>query len=211
MYTLRKIYETFLFNERFRLKSIFEIVCLCILEGDYKYAYKLLQDIDVSKLDYKGSSNYFTLLAYLKVLMGTFSKSDIPDKHKDIYRLNLLMADDDQLLLDHITKHLYQGDSLESSFFKYTDLKKILAEVREQLIKYNPVRDSFCDIYTVHLDSPVGFNGEIITSDVKVVTYLNSDCIITMYPVILSSEFNKEGFATSQELKVKRMGGNNGK
>lgn len=60
------------------------------------------------------------------------------------------------------------------------------------------------DMYRFKLDTPIGFKGDEITSDSCVVTMIGTKDILTMYPVLLSDEFDKEGFSTSNELMLKR-------
>lgn len=63
------------------------------------------------------------------------------------------------------------------------------------------------DMYRFRLDTPIGYKGDLITSDICVVTMIGTKDIITMYPVSLSDEFDKEGMSTSKELKLKRLQG----
>ena len=63
------------------------------------------------------------------------------------------------------------------------------------------------DMYRFRLDTPIGYKDDLITSDLCVVTIIGTKDIITMYPVSLSDEFDKEGLATSKELKLKRLQG----
>lgn len=60
-------------------------------------------------------------------------------------------------------------------------------------------------MYRFKLDSPTWYKGNIITSDLCVVTMIGTKDIITMYPVSLSDEFDKERFSTSEQLKLKRL------
>lgn len=63
------------------------------------------------------------------------------------------------------------------------------------------------DMYRFRLDTPIGFKGDDITSDLCVVTMIGTKDILTMYPVLLSDEFDKEGMSESKELLLKRKQG----
>lgn len=65
------------------------------------------------------------------------------------------------------------------------------------------------DNYRFRLNSPIGFKGDYITHDLCVVTLLGTKDVITMYPVLLSDEFDKEGVSKSKVLKLKRLQGGN--
>ena len=65
------------------------------------------------------------------------------------------------------------------------------------------------DMYRFKLDHPIGFVGDDITSDLCVVTLIGTKNIVTMYPVLLSNQFDKEGMSFSKELMLKRTCGGN--
>lgn len=202
----RKIYETLLFNNEYKIQAKFGLIFLSILEHDYNYAYKILQTINASALDNKDSTLYRIVNVYLRKLMGNLNRTHILNRDKSLYTFNRILADDDQLLLSHLAKHV-EGFSNQASnvFFRDMDLKKLLLEIREIMPRYNSNRDGINDQYFIHLNAPIGRNSGIITSDIRVATLLNSDRILTMYPVILSNQFDREGLIMSEELKSKRM------
>lgn len=62
-------------------------------------------------------------------------------------------------------------------------------------------------MYRFRLDAPIGFKGDEETSDLCVVTMIRAKDILTMYPVLLSDEFDNEGMSESKELSLKRKQG----
>lgn len=91
-----------------------------------------------------------------------------------------------------------------ATFFKYTDLRKLLYDARKKIENMNSNHFEFSDMYRFRLDTPIGFKGDEITSDLCVVTMIGTKDILTMYTVLLSDEFDKEGFSTNKELKLKK-------
>lgn len=82
-----------------------------------------------------------------------------------------------------------------------------MTDARETIEDMNGNHFEFSDMYRFKLDTPIGYKGDLITSDLCVATIIGTKDIITMYPVSLSDEFDKEGLATSKELKLKRLQG----
>lgn len=68
----------------------------------------------------------------------------------------------------------------------------------------NPNHFEVSDMYRFRLDTPIGFKGDEITSDLCVVTMIGTKDILTIYPVLLSDEFDKEGMSFSKQLLYKR-------
>lgn len=110
--------------------------------------------------------------------------------------------------MSHIKKHKNQSEKATNGcFFKYTDIRELLLDAREKIENMNGNHFEVLDMYRFKLDTPIGYKGELITSDLCVVTIIGTKDIITMYPVTLSDEFDKEGLSTSEKLKLKRLHG----
>lgn len=106
----KKMFETLQLNKYFRTQSTIGLICLNILEQNYKDAEKLLKSIDEMNLTPKLHQHYHILNMYVKYFLGNLKKSDNnfdPIKDYMIYRL---FDNSDEILLDHIRKHMNQRD-----------------------------------------------------------------------------------------------------
>lgn len=201
----RKMLETLLLDKKFYIQAAFGIINIDILEEKYEDGYTLLKTIDEKNLYPKIFQHYRILNMYLLYFMGDLSKiSNNFDPVKD-YMIYRLFDNSEELLLNHIKKHMNQRDrSSNGCFFKYTDLKKILYDAQDKISSMNANHFEFSDMYRFRLDTPIGFKGDEITSDLCVVTEFGTKEILTMYPVLLSDEFDREGMSTSKQLMIKR-------
>lgn len=203
-----KMYETLLVNDNFPTRSQIGLICLHILQHNFIYAQKLLYKIDTAKLTPKLMQHYRILDAYIKYFLGQLKISDnIYDPVRD-YMIYRLFDHSEDTLLNHIEKHRNQSErATNGCFFKYTDTRKLLMDARRIIENMNGNHFEVSDMYRFRLDTPIGYKGDLVTSDLCVVTMIGTKDIITMYPVSLSDEFDKEGLATSKELKLKRSQG----
>lgn len=198
----RKMLETLKLNKDFNIQAIYGLICLNILEQDYEYAYKLLKTIDKGKLTPKLLSHYYSLNRHLLYYMGKLNTND----HS--YTANRFFDNSEETLLKHLHQHLNQVDKdSDGCFFKYTDLRKLLYDARDIINGLNSNHFELSDMYRFRLDAPIGFKGNVVTSDLCVVTTIGTKDIITMYPVLLSEQFDKEGMGTSKQLMLKRNQG----
>lgn len=204
----RKMLETLQINRQFYIQSTIGLVCLNILEENYKDAYKLLKSININQLTPKLFQHYQILEKRLLRNFGKLKNSNNNfDPVKD-YMICRLFDDSEELLLTHISKHMNQKEkSTNGCFFKYTDLRKLLNDARNKIENMNPNHFEASDMYRFRLDTPIGFKGEDITHDLCVVTILGTKEVLTMYPVLLSDEFDKEGMSESKQLLLKRKQG----
>lgn len=204
----RKMLETLQLNRKFYIQSTIGLVCLNILEENYRDAYRCLKSINSDHLTPKLLQHYQILEMYLLRNLGKLKKSDNNfDPVKD-YMTYRFFDDNEDLLLKHISKHMDQRDKdTNGCFFKYTDLKKLLMDAREKIENMNSNHFEVSDMYRFRLDTPIGFIGEEETCDLCVVTMIGTKDILTMYPVLLSDEFDKEGMSESKELLLKRKQG----
>lgn len=203
-----KMYQTLQLNPRFYIQSTIGLTCLSILEKRFYDAQQYMLKIDESKLNPSQTQHYRFLNAYIKYFLGQLKVSDNiynPEKDYAIYRL---FDHSEETLLSHIEKHKNQSEKATNGcFFEYTDIRKLLLDAREIIENMNGNHFESSDMYRFKLDTPIGYKGELITSDLCVVTMIGTKDIITMYPVSLSDEFDKEGFSTSEQLKLKRLQG----
>lgn len=203
-----KMYQTLQLNPKFYIQSTIGLICLNILEKNFDDAKQYIMKIDQSKLTPKLTQHYRILNAYIKYFLGQLKASD--NKYDPIrdYMIYRLFNHSEETLLFHIEKHRNQLEKMTNGcFFKYTDIKRLLLDAREKIENMNGNHFEVSDMYRFRLDTPIGYKGEFITNDLCVVTMIGTKDIITMYPVSLSDEFDKEGLSTSEQLKLKRLQG----
>lgn len=204
----RKMLETLTLNDYFEIQSLIGLICMSILEHDFYKAYKLLEQIDENKLTPKLSQHYLILKMYVRYFLGQVKLSENnydPVKDYMIYRL---FDRSDETLIKHISKHFnYKDRYTNGCFFRYLDADKLLKDARNKIENMNGNHFEVSDMYRFRLDTPIGYKDDEITSDLCVVTMLGTKDILTMYPVSLSDEFDKEGLSTSDELRLKRIRG----
>ena len=208
----RKMMETLQLNSRFNIQSTIGLVCLNILEQNYVDAYKLLNTIDEKRLTPKLSQHYKILNMYSLYFLGKLKSQDNHYDPVRDYMIYRLFDNSEETLIKHISKHMNQADrATNRCFFKCTDLRKLLYDARDAIKNMNSNHFEVSDMYRFRLDTPIGFKGDDITSDLCVVTMIGTKDIVTMYPVLLSEQFDKEGMGTSKQLLLKRNQGGNRK
>lgn len=204
----RKILETLQLNSKFYIVATIELIQLNVLEKDFNYAYKLLKSLEKYKntqplnLYYK---SFNIILLYFFNNLNNNHKNWDPKKD---YLACKLLDNSDKTLIKHLRLHFNQKErDTNGCFFEYLSLPNLLNTVRNKIELINPVHFKLNDIYKLKLSKPIGYKEDGITSDIEVITILGTKDIITMYPVSLSDEFDKEKMATSKELKIKRSSG----
>lgn len=206
----RKMLETLNIYKEFKTQTIIDLICLNILEKNYDSAYKLLTTIDKNILTPKLLNHYHQLNIYLLYLMGKLKDSNYGANLVENYTVSRLLDDSEEHLLKHIQRHKNQNKRDSTGcFFRDTNLKELLADAKDIIKELNPNHFEVSDFYRFRLDKPIGYKGKEITRDLCVATIIGSKEIISMYPVLLSSSFDKEGMSTSKQLKLKREQGGN--
>lgn len=204
----KKMLETLQYDINFNLSATFQLIYMEIIKGDLDSAYRILQSIDSEKLNPFYYHNYEAIDVYLKLKLGMLKKADTTTYPKGEYTISRILGSDDIQLLNHVEKHLNQDLRYsDGCFFKYTDLRRLLTEVRDKITKMNPNYFNFTALYKFHLDDPIGFKGDELTNDICVATIIGTNDILTMYPIQLSSQFDIENLNYSQELARKRKRG----
>ena len=203
----RKMFETLKYEENYQAIALINLILVNILEQKYDDGYELLEQL--SKCNLRGNliETFENLKHYLKYFTNkTYNKPDINSN----YLIHRLYDDRDDTLLSHISSHInQQNKNTEGCFFKYIDLKKIVDIAHGTIENMNPNHFELLDMYRFRLDNPIGFKEEKVTSDLCVMTIFNTKKIVTMYPVYLSNQFDRENIIYSKELTKKR-GGMNG-
>ena len=198
----RKVLETIKMIPEYIMNANIKLIFLSIIEGDYLDAYKLFQKITINDMN---SDFYNQLKAIIAYHRGRLM--DIKDElNLYLYYIQRLFSNDDTDLIKHLKeRHLKRYEGMEKSyFFNNIDLEKLITNAKDQIKDLNPSFDRNAFTYNLKFSKLIGFSNGVNTDSMKVVTALGTNKIITMYPIILSSEYNQEGLRESKELKLKR-------
>ncbi len=203
----KKMFQTLQFNPDTYIQATFGLIFMNIYQKNYEEALRLLKSFDKSNATPELLQHYKVNLNYVEYLLG-ISNLEIQDGiYLDGYIFQVLCSND-RALLEHIDRHKNQGDRYTTGcFFKDLNTRRLLADARDIIKEMNGNHFELSDMYRFRLDRPVGYKNDEVTNDVCVTTMIGTNNIITMYPVKLSDEFNKEGLNTSEELKLKRSKG----
>ena len=134
-----------------------------------------------------------------KVIKGNFN-----DIQND-YFIERLLNDKEENLVKHIERH---KERRRDTYLKEdVDISKLIEVSKREIANKNPsvFREIFR--YYLFLDEKVGYVGCEETSNIAVITIADTNQILTIYPVILSSEFDRNNNLSSKELKLKRERG----
>lgn len=203
-----KMYQTLQLNPNYYIPATIGLICLNILEKRFYEAQQCIRKIDESKLTLKLTQYCRILDTYIRYFLGQLKPLDNKYDPKKDYMFYRLFDHSEETLLNHIEKHKNQSEKYSNGcFFKYTDLRSLLVDAKERIENMNGNHFEISDMYRFRLDTPIGYKGDLITNDLCVVTMIGTKDIVTMYPVSLSDEFDKEGLATSEQLKLKRLRG----
>ncbi len=181
------------------VSATIKLIYLDIIERDFVNALKLFKTIEDS-LD---SDTYNQIKSLITYHIGTIHDTKKLNKHT--YCVKRLLLDDESILVKHIkVRHINKHDETASFFLKNTDIINLIDIVKLMIKDLNPNFDRNALIYNIKFPHLIGYNMQIPTNSIKVVVALGTNKIITMYPCILSNEFNLEGLKESKELMLKR-------
>lgn len=200
----KDIYESLLKYDEFYINNIFHLVLLSILNHDFETSDAYLKKLEKKSLNSRDWITYVVLKKYVSYY-GYNKKKKETNLEYNCYTIQRLYNSNNMDLYEHIKKHKNPLERFSKGcFFKDLDLNRLIQKVQKKIKKANALHLCTGDVYYLHLESPIGFKGDTITNDICVVTIVNTQTILTMYPVLLSESFNKEGLLTSNELRRKR-------
>lgn len=193
----RSMYETVMTNDAYYVSTVFRIINLDLLEGDYKHAKKILESDERIKRAGKKYINNSLLIDYL---LGI----DISKRIESSYIGKLLLDDTSKTSIKHILEHKKIQDDSLSYFDKSIDFVTLHEEVKERIKKMNFTSLGISNYYKFSMGRDISYFNGVPTQDICVNTITGTDKIMTIYPVCLSSEFNREGLLENQELLLRR-------
>lgn len=182
-------------NESFNIRVQFELIILYLYYEEYDKAKKLIDKINLKTLTREDFIKYRILNTYILYHTNELKQCNISRPNiVSPYHYNILTSDNDDILLDHISKHFGYEYDPESYFYNTIDKIKLLKEVREKLQNINPCFHESSTTYHLNMGEDIGIKNGSPTRSICVVKAINTDRIITMYPIILSKSFDKEGY-----------------
>ncbi len=198
----RRMYETLILNSSSRNIGLLELINLDIIEGDFKHGLKLCEKLDVNCKEYKDTfRSYYSILMYNLGRINELNSEEF--EHSFTY--NRLISNDEKLLLKHLVKHCKTSDLIEIIFDSKETVDMILRDIPNIIKNNNPVYFTGSLIYKSKLNYNIGtYDGKPIDG---LAVVMQNDKVFTMYPLLLSSEFDKEGMIYSESLSKKRSMG----
>lgn len=204
-----KMYESMSSEEQWNISSNYSLIYLYLIQHNYEKARELYCALDSQKEQIPVKYKHGQLGVVISYLLGELNSSMINIKNNHNYVLNLLLHNGEErekILINHIKRHNVNANPSQY-FFDSLDFQDVLSEVRDKMKEYNENYAAICSFYKLRLDHPIGICRGKETCDISVSVIAGTDEIITAYPMRISSEYDKEGYATNEKLKVKRMQG----
>ncbi len=192
-------------KESYYYQATIDLIYLYILLNDYEQAYYWYQTIDFENASARIYKHGQIIKTYLLKALGEnemLSKIDYVSNYTAVRIIN----NSDEDLIRHVRKHInLENEYADDKFFSNIDINKLLKVVNKEIATLNPNHFEVSDIYRFSLDEPIGYKGNQLTNDIAVVTVLDTKCIITMYPIKLSNEFDIDSNAKNEKLRLKRQ------
>lgn len=186
------LYYSLLAQDDYLNDALLGLVTLKIIEKDYPSALEILNEIDYNKLHYSQKKDYMDLKIYLSYFLGILKKEDtfIQKRH---YKFSRLFNNNPIELLDHLEKHLHPRPDYDDGFFNENIvLPELITEIEDILPSIRPIHFLSGDKYRIKLNHKIGYIAGTEVEDICVVTFINTDIILTMYPIKLSPKFDSE-------------------
>ncbi len=201
----RKILDTLKYDKKYITQGLFEECFSYMIEHHYEKGYETLKSMKTGRFKPDQAKDYEQMKLYFSYFLGKMDEQEIQENLNRGYWIFRLLWDSDPALLKHISHHKKGGKDAKLSYFiNCLDLNILLDEVREKISNLNPNHLNLVNYYSLRMDKPIGYVNENLTNDIRVETILGTNKILSMYPVLLSNEFDKERNRTSQKIKRKR-------
>ena len=199
-----KVFASLKNRQNIKIDLLLQLIYLAILKGDYEKADYYLKQAPRTNLEERIGKIFLNLESQLDVWLGRVTTSS--NKMRIYSFKRLLTPLDEEVLIRHIKRHADESRlNTLGCFFQDLDYEKLLRDVKERMANLNPTYFKGSEVYRMHLDYFVGLkNKDCPTKDVAVLTALNSEIIFSIYPIMLSDDFDKESYQKSEELRLKR-------
>ena len=179
---------------------------------DYFFGFKYLLFIEIIKGHYHNAKKILDKIApiwnnerFVNKLYGIINLNlglDVPDSFSNTYLDNRLSSSDIKTLVENLRLRFLNGINNPvyiKKFTKDTDFYDLVAYAIE---KMKEVPKSYSEIYSRYIiqsDEIKGFVKNSPTTDICVKTFGPADKIITIEPIQLSKNFNREGYSLTRK------------
>ncbi len=204
--TARKIASSLLFDREHYFKAFQGLVQLDILTGDYEKAFYQLNRIDPLRLQDRQVKAWYNYCS--QFICKRLNLEESSELAVDNYRHNIVLHPEQnkEMVIQHIQKHELGNENNQSefsSFFALTDYAKLYDVVRNKMKMSRQVYSFQDSQYALPMETPIGVIDGKISSDIGVASVFDQEEIITMYPISLSKDFNKDGYCYQKKMGVK--------
>lgn len=187
-------YYSLIDSNEYSVKSVFKIAALRIIEGNYEGADDALGLLDVDELSNVELRMYRDFKKYLRYFKGKLRVRNVSNPKKK-YKLYRLVENGNDTLLRHLEKHKHQRPyHHDGCFIKEINFYELIGEATEIIKTTKPVHGLTGDKYIVDTRRRIGMLDKEEMTGLCIVTILGTKIIVTMYPVLLSEEFNIESY-----------------
>lgn len=197
----KNLYELLLSSRNYGWKAFLSICTLDIENQDYKQLEKRINTVNLNMLKASEKCGY----QLFQNILNFYQKGIIDEKVP--YAIKQSIENNEEELLRHIEKHHATDIDKNQCFLKYIDLKALIKLAKEQISLTNPCCNATASYYTISTNSIIGMKNDKPTDTFRVVTNWGFPNIITMYPISISEQFNKEGYRENKIILEKRLGG----
>lgn len=189
-------------NKKIKFGILSQIILIYAYIKEYDKASNILKEVN-KKYQKIGVREQKKLAFLLEYLQGKQLKTIAP--YQNDYIIRRMFDTNEELLLNHIKKHAYPSEKYQGYFLEGINFEELINEIQSKLSKKNPYHIDIIDVYNLRLEQPIGYFANELTSDISVSTFLGTKDIVTMYPIRLSNEYDKENLFTSEKLARKRQ------
>lgn len=177
--------------------AILELINLDLLENKLDEAYKLLQENYTRLMNVVDNKVITNVDFYIRYKLGLLKDDEGSTKY---YNRNLIKYDEKEVIC-HIKKHTNRVDNkkIHSQFCVGINVSNLFYNVKNLINDINPSFSTSVDIYYINYGEIVGSVNDEETTYLKVITYINTKNILTIYPI--SKEIGNDKRYNKQKVK----------
>ena len=185
----KEYFEKVLSNTRIKDKyfACLELIFLEIREENYEKAYELYEKLKTMEYYELFKGTLFQLEKYLEYKTNRMKN---PNSISSLYFFSQMMDYNEDKAIEHIKLHLDENDKKDkhTTYYNDVDVEELYHEARIRIKYINPISMEILDKYILEFNAPIGKINNLETRTARVLTFPNSDEIVTMYPVIHSNK-----------------------
>lgn len=194
--------ESLKFDKNYYVKSILSLITLYIYYKEYDKALTVLNEINIYELDRENLTRYRILYTYVLYHLDKLNNCDSNTLGKiNSYHYSILTSQNDDLLINHITKHFGYENDQKSFIYNTIDKQNLIKITRDKIKMLNPGIHECATTYYIKHNEIIGINNGIPTNTLCAVVVPNTDKIITLYPILLSNDYDQEGYSLKKKGK----------